>query len=108
MFPKGGMGNMMKQAQQMQKKMAKAQEELIDIRVEGQAGGGMVTVVANGQKDVVSVKIEPEVFDEDVELLEDLILAAVNQALQNATSASEEKMNSITGGLLGNMKIPGM
>ncbi|MBT3251914.1 MAG: YbaB/EbfC family nucleoid-associated protein [Candidatus Marinimicrobia bacterium] len=108
MFPKGGMGGMMKQAQQMQKQMAKAQEELADLHVEGQSGGGMVTIVANGQKDVISVKIEPEVFEEDVEMLEDLILAAVNQALQNAAKASEDKMNSITGGMLGNMKIPGM
>ena len=108
MFPKGGMGGMMKQAQQMQKQMAKAQEALADLHVEGQSGGGMVTIVANGQKDVISVKIEPEVFEEDVEMLEDLILAAVNQALQNAAKASEDKMNSITGGMLGNMKIPGM
>jgi hypothetical protein len=92
----------------MQKQMAKAQEELADLHVEGQSGGGMVTIVANGQKDVISVKIEPEVFEEDVEMLEDLILAAVNQALQNAAKASEDKMNSITGGMLGNMKIPGM
>lgn len=108
MLPKGGMGGMMKQAQQMQKQMAKAQEELADLHVEGQSGGGMVTIVANGQKDVISVKIEPEVFEEDVEMLEDLILAAVNQALQNAAKASEDKMNSITGGMLGKMKIPGM
>ncbi len=107
MFPKGGMSGMIKQAQQMQEKMAKAQEELAELKVEGQAGGGMVTVVANGQKDIISVKIEPEVMAEDVEMVEDLVLAAVNQALQNAAAASEEKMSSITGGMLGKMKLPG-
>ncbi len=108
MFPKGGMSGMMKQAQKLQEQMAKAQEELVDLHAEGQSGGGMVTVVANGKKDIVSVKIEPEVLEEDAEMLEDLILAAVNQALVNASDAAEEKMNSATGGMLGNMKIPGM
>ncbi len=110
MFPKGGGGlqNMLKQAQQMQAKMAKAQEELEELRVEGQSGGGMVTIVANGKKDVLSISIEPEVMEEDKEMLEDLILAAVNQALANASEAAEEHMNAATGGMLGNMKIPGM
>ena len=108
MFPKGGMSGMMKQAQKLQEQMAKAQEELVDLHAEGQSGGGMVTVVANGKKDIDSVKIEPEVLEEDAEMLEDLILAAVNQALVNASDAAEEKMNSATGGMLGNMKIPGM
>ncbi|MBC8214679.1 MAG: YbaB/EbfC family nucleoid-associated protein [Candidatus Marinimicrobia bacterium] len=108
MFPKGGMSGMMKQAQKLQEKMAQAQEELVDLHAEGQSGGGMVTVVANGKKDIISVKIEPEVLEEDAEMLEDLILAAVNQALENASNAAEDKMNSITGGMLGNMKIPGM
>lgn len=110
MFPKGGGGlqNMLKQAQQMQTKMAKAQEELEHLRVEGQSGGGMVTVKANGKKDVLSISIEPEVLEEDKEMLEDLVLAAVNQALSNASEAAEEHMNAITGGMLGGMKIPGM
>ncbi|NOZ09018.1 MAG: YbaB/EbfC family nucleoid-associated protein [FCB group bacterium] len=109
MFPKGGnMAGMLKQAQQMQAKMAKAQAELEDLLVEGQSGGGMVTVTANGKKDIVSIKIEKEILEEDIEMVEDLILVAVNQALQNAASAAEEKMNSVTGGMLGNLKIPGM
>ncbi|NQU68167.1 MAG: YbaB/EbfC family nucleoid-associated protein [Candidatus Marinimicrobia bacterium] len=108
MFPKGGMSGMMKQAQQMQEKMLKIQEELAELKVEGQAGGGLVTVVANGQKDIISIKIEPELLEDDRELLEDILVVAVNQALQNATKLSEEKMNSVAGGLLGKMKIPGM
>lgn len=108
MFPKGGMGKMMKQAQELQSKMAKAQDELVNISVEGNSGGGMVIVNANGNREVTSVKINPEVLNEDLDLLEDLVLAATNQALNKAKQAAEEKMNSVTGGLMGNFKIPGM
>ena len=108
MFPKGGMGKLMKQAQEMQSKMAKAQEELSDIEVEGQSGGGMIIALVNGKKELLSLKIEDEILKEDKEMIEDLILAAVNQALQNAGKAAEEKMNSITGGMAGKMKFPGM
>ncbi len=102
------MAGMLKQAQQMQAKMAKAQAELADLLVEGQSGGGMVTVTANGKKDIISIKIEKEILEEDIEMVEDLVLVAVNQALQNADSAAEEKMNAAAGGMLGNLKIPGM
>lgn len=109
---KGGMANLMKQAQQVQKKLSEAQEQLGDIRVEGSAGGGMVTVAANGKQEVLEVKIEPEVLEDDPEILEDLIVAAVNQALTKAGEAAQEKMNEATGGLLGNlpqgMNFPGM
>ena len=108
MFPKGGMGKMMKQAQELQSKMAKAQDELVNISVEGNSGGGMVIVNANGNREVTSVKINPEVLNEDLDLLEDLVLAATNQALSKAKQAAEEKMNSVNGGLMGNFKIPGM
>jgi len=108
MFPKGGMGKLMKQAQEMQAKMAKAQEELGDIEVEGQSGGGMVTALVNGKKELLSLNIEDEILEEDKEMIEDLVVAAVNQALQNATKAADEKMSSATGGMMGNMKIPGM
>ena len=108
MFPKGGMGKLMKQAQEMQSKMAKAQEELGDIEVEGQSGGGMITALVNGKKELLSLKIEDEILDEDKEMVEDLVVSAVNQAIQNATKAADERMNSITGGMMGNMKIPGM
>ena len=108
MFPKGGMDKLMKQAQEMQSKMAKAQEELGDIVVEGQSGGGMIIAVVNGKKELLSLKIEDVILEEDKEMIEDLVVAAVNQAIQNATKAVDKKMDSITGGMMGNMKIPGM
>ena len=108
MFPKGGMGKLMKQAQEMQSKMAKVQEELSDIEVEGQSGGGMITALVNGKKELLSLKIEDEILEEDKEMIEDLVVVAVNQAIQNAIKAADEKMSSITGGMMGNMKIPGM
>ena len=102
---KGGIGNMMKQVQQMQAKMEKIQAELEQTEVEGTAGGGMVKVTANGKQDVVSITIDPEVVDpDDVEMLQDLILAAVSQARAKAQELQTEKMASLTGGL----NIPGM
>ena len=108
MFPKGGMNKLMKQAQEMQDKMAKAQEEIVTIQADGQSGGGMVTAIVNGKKEVISINIEPEVINEDKEMLEDLVVAAINQAIKNVNHLVEKKMNSITGGMLGNMKLPGM
>ncbi len=84
----------------MQAQMAKMQEELAALTVEGSAGGGMVTVSANGQGDIMSVKIDPEVLgDGDVEMLEDLVLAAVNEALRRSKDLATEKMGKVTGGL---------
>ena len=68
----------------------------------------MITALVNGKKELLSLKIEDEILEEDKEMIEDLVVAAVNQALQNATKAADEKMNSATGGMMGNMKIPGM
>ncbi|WOL39392.1 YbaB/EbfC family nucleoid-associated protein [Pyramidobacter sp. YE332] len=103
---RGGMGNMnqmLKQAQAMQAKMMKAQEELKEARVEGNAGGGMVRATVNGQGELVGVKISKEVVDpEDVEMLEDLILAAVSDAANKAREMMEQRMGSLTGG----MKLP--
>jgi len=102
---KGGMANMMKQVQQMQAKMEKIQAELEEAEVEGSAGGGMVKVTANGKQDITGVVIDPEVVDpEDVEMLQDLILAAVTQAREKAQELQSEKMSAITGGL----NLPGM
>jgi len=99
------MGQIMKQAQKFQTKMAKLQEELSERTVEASAGGGMVVVVANGGQDVLSVKIDPEVVDpEDVEMLQDLIMAAVNDALNKAKAMMNEEMGQLTKG----MNIPGM
>ena len=108
MIPKGGMKNIIKKAQELQSQMEKAQEELNSIEVEGQSGGGMITVKVNGHKELITLDIEPDILQEDKEMIEDLIIAAVNQALQNVTKVSEEKMSAITGGLAGKMKFPGM
>jgi DNA-binding YbaB/EbfC family protein len=94
------MGNILKQAQQFQSKMAKLQEELGEKTVETSAGGGMVTVVANGKQEIVSIAIDPEVIDpEDVEMLQDLILAAVNDALERAKTMVNEEMGKLTAGM---------
>ncbi len=101
----GNMGAMMKQAQKLQKKMLKMQEELKTKTVEATAGGGMVTVIANGSQKIESIAIEKEVVDpEDVEMLEDLILAAVNDALNKSQEMVSSHMNKLTGG----MNIPGL
>ena len=93
---------MMKQAQQMQERM---QKQMAELRVEATAGGGMVTVVINGAKQLQSIKIDPEaVSKDDVEMLQDLILAAVNDAHRKADEAMSEQM----GGMMGGLKIPGM
>jgi DNA-binding YbaB/EbfC family protein len=99
------MKNMMKQAQQLQAKMARMQEEMAEKTIEASAGGGMVKVVANGKQEVTSIHIEKEVVDpEDVEMLQDLILAAVNEALVQSQKMVSEEMNKLTGG----MNIPGL
>tara|TARA_B100000678_G_scaffold279278_1_gene274824 strand:+ start:470 stop:796 length:327 start_codon:yes stop_codon:yes gene_type:complete len=108
MLPKGGINKMIKKAQEMQSQMEKAQAELNSIEIEGQAGGGMVSVTVNGHKELVALNIDPEILNEDKEMIEDMILAAVNQGLQNAGKVAEEKMNSITGGMMGKIKFPGM
>lgn len=100
-----GMGNMMKQAQKLQSKMMKLQEELADKTVETSAGGGMVRVVANGRQQVVSIAIDKEVVDpEDVEMLQDLVLAAVNDALAKAQEMVAAEMGKLTGGF----NVPGL
>jgi len=103
-FPGGmGMGNMnnlMKQAKKMQEQMLKMQEELEQMTVEASAGGGVVTVVASGKKDIVSIDIKPEAVDpDDVEMLQDLIIAAVNEALRKADEMAQAQMAKITGGM---------
>lgn len=96
----GNMGKMMKQVQQMQKKMAQLQEELAEMTVEASSGGGVVRVIANGRKEIVAVTIEEEALeDKDVEMLQDLILSATNEALRLAEEKTAEEMQKITGGL---------
>lgn len=105
MLPKGQMQNLMKQAQKLQKDMERAQQELENEIVEGSAGGGMVVVKATGKKQIKAIKIAPEILTEDVEMVEDLVMAAVNQALQNAEELANGKMGGMMGGMGG--KIPG-
>ena len=96
-----GMGAMMKQAQKLQAKMAKVQGDLAEKRVEGSASGGMVVATATGQQEIVGIKINPEVVDpEDVEMLEDLVLAAIQQAREKAQELAEQEMQKATAGLL--------
>jgi DNA-binding YbaB/EbfC family protein len=100
-----GLGNIMKQAQQMQAKMARIQQELETREVEATAGGGMVTARVNGKQQLLDLKIEKEVVDpEDVDMLQDLILAAINEALQKSQQMVQEEMSKVTGG----MNIPGL
>ena len=110
-FPRGmgGMGGnmqgMLRQAQKMQEEMLKAQEELGEKTVEASVGGGVVTVVANGKKEIVEVTIKPEAVDpDDVEMLQDLIVSAVNEAMRKADDMAASSMSKITGG----MNIPGL
>lgn len=102
---KGNFGNMMKQAQKLQEQMMALQEEVGRKKVEATAGGGMVTVEANGKQEIVSIKIDPEVVSkDDVQMLEDLVLAACNEALRKSRELVTQEMGKLTGGL----KIPGL
>ena len=96
----GGMGNLMSQMQKLQEEMEKTQEALGDEEVTATSGGGMVTVVVSGDQQVRSIKIKPEAVDpDDVEMLEDLVLAAVSEALQKANALSEDRMGGLTSGM---------
>ncbi len=101
----GNMNNMMKQVQKMQQQMEAAQKEIEDKEIETTSGGGAVNVVVTGKKVLKTLKIDPEVVDsDDVEMLEDLIVAAINEAFRKADEVSEQEMKKVTGGL----NIPGM
>jgi len=101
----GNMNKMMKQVQKMQTQMAKMQEELNERTLESTAGGGAVKVVANGKQEIVSIEIQPEAVDpEDVEMLQDLILTATNDALKQVRDMMNKEMGKLTGG----MNIPGL
>jgi DNA-binding YbaB/EbfC family protein len=97
--------NLQQQVMQLQEQMLEAQEALKDEQVSATAGGGVVTVVANGQQEIMSIKIDPEVVDpEDVEILQDMVLAGVNEALERSRALAAERMGALTGGL----NIPGL
>ena len=100
-----GFGNIMRQAQQMQKRIMELQEEVANKTVTSSVGGGMVTVVVNGKHELISIKIDPEVVKaEEIDMLEDLIVAGVNDALRKVQDLISDEMSKITGGL----KIPGL
>ena len=99
------MKQMMRQAQKMQKELNKAQEEIATMSFEATAGGGMVTAVASGDMAITSLTIDPDAVDpEDVEMLQDMVVAAVNEALRGVSELSNERMSAVTGG----MNIPGL
>jgi DNA-binding YbaB/EbfC family protein len=100
-----GFGNLMKEAQKLQQQMEKMQAEVAQRKVDATAGGGMVTVEANGKQEIVSIKIDPEVINkDDAQMLEDLVLAACNEALRKSKEMMQQELGKLTGGL----KIPGL
>ena len=100
-----GFGNMMKEAQKLQEKMLAMQEEIAKRKVDATAGGGMVTVEANGKQEILSIKIDPEVINkDDAQMLEDLVLAACNEALRKSRDLVQQELGKLTGG----MKLPGL
>ena len=105
---KGNMSKLLKQAQEMQQQIEEVQGQLSDMIVEAESGGGMVSVKVNGKQEVLEVNIDPEAMAEDREMLEDLIISALNKALSKAQPDSQERMNSVAGGMMSGLKIPGM
>jgi DNA-binding YbaB/EbfC family protein len=107
---KGGMQGMLKQVQKMQAEMQKVQNELGNMTVSEEAGGGMIKATANGNKEIISVEIDPQVIKvEEKEILEDLVVAAVNKALQSAGKLAEEEMAKVTKGMIPpGLNIPGL
>lgn len=100
-----GFGNLMKEAQRLQQQMAELQEQIAQKKVQATAGGGMVTVEANGKQELLAIKIDPEVVSkDDVPMLEDLVLAACNEALRKSRELVQQELGKLTGGL----KIPGL
>ena len=93
------LGNLMKEAQKMQQRMQEAQEQLTQLVVEGKAGGKMVTITMNGRHDAIRAKINAALLDEDIEMLEDLVVAAINDAVRQVEKASKEKISQLTAGL---------
>ena len=105
---KGNMSKMLKQAQEMQKRMETVQNELSDIVIDADSGGGMVSVKINGNLEFQELNIQDEALLEDKEMIEDLVISAVNKGINMAQAKSKEKMESVTGGMLSGLNIPGM
>ena len=105
---KGNMSKLLKQAKDMQEQIEQAQSQLAELVIEADSGGGMVSVKVNGKQEIIELNIDADAMSEDKEMLEDLIISALNKALSKSKSDSQEKMNSIAGGMMGGMKIPGL
>tara|TARA_B100000686_G_C16052843_1_gene600806 strand:- start:216 stop:539 length:324 start_codon:yes stop_codon:yes gene_type:complete len=105
---KGNMSKLLKQAKDMQEQIEQAQSQLSELVIEADSGGGMVSVKVNGKQEIIELNIDSDAMSEDKEMLEDLIISALNKALSKSKSDSQEKMNSIAGGMMGGMKIPGL
>ena len=105
---KGNMSKLLKQAQEMQSQIEEVQNQLSDMTIDADAGGGMVSVKVTGKQEVLELNIEESALSEEKEMLEDLIISAINKALSKAQAESQNKMNSVTGGMMGGMKIPGL
>jgi len=108
MFNKGNMAQLLKQARDVQKKIEEVQNDLDELTISADSGGGMVKVVVNGKQQLLELTIDPEAIKEDKELLEDLIISAVNNALSKSLEESQSRMNAVTGNMLGGMNIPGL
>ncbi|UCD38269.1 MAG: YbaB/EbfC family nucleoid-associated protein [Fidelibacterota bacterium] len=106
-FPKGNfMTGLLQQAKQVQDKIEELQVELAALRIEGRSGGGMVTAVVNGQQELISIKIDPTLVSEDIEMVEDLVVAAVRQAIEKSKEESQQKVNAVTGGMMSGLNLP--
>ena len=105
---KGNMSKLLKQAQSVQQEIEKVQNQLSDMIIEAESGGGMVKVKVNGKQEVLELNIDETTMEEDKEVIEDLIVSALNKALSKAQIDSQEKMNSVAGGMMSGLKIPGM
>ena len=105
---KGNMSKLLKQAKDMLEQIEQAQSQLSELVIEADSGGGMVSVKVNGKQEIIELNIDSDAMSEDKEMLEDLIISALNKALSKSKSDSQEKMNSIAGGMMGGMKIPGL
>ena len=108
MFNKGNMAKMLKQAQDVQKKIENVQSELDDLQINGESGGGLVKATVNGKMELLDISLQADILEEEKDMIEDLIISAVNNALSKAQEESQNRMNSVTGGIMSGMKIPGM
>ena len=108
MFNKGNMSKMLKQAQQMQKDIENVQNELDGLQINSESGGGLVQVTINGKMELLDLNLQDEILTEEKEIIEDLIISAVNNAISKAQDESQNRMNSVAGGMLGGLKVPGM